>query len=131
MQDFQAMEKKSHAAFFTQCLILTRRSFVNMYREVGYYWLRLLIYGALALSLGTMFYDIGLNSGSIQVREKENEAEYGLSCSNLNINDFMLYVKLILKPSFDGFRPELHCLCLLLHSSPSSPLVDTLRLWRT
>ncbi|KAF7803745.1 ABC transporter G family member 11 [Senna tora] len=68
MREFQAMEKKSHAAFFTQCLILTRRSFVNMYREVGYYWLRLFIYSGLALSLGTMFYDVGLNSESIQAR---------------------------------------------------------------
>ena len=62
------MDEKCHADFFTQCLILTRRSFVNMYREVGYYWLRLLIYGALALSLGTMFFDIGSSSESIQVK---------------------------------------------------------------
>ncbi|KAJ1378617.1 P-loop containing nucleoside triphosphate hydrolase [Sesbania bispinosa] len=66
--DSGTIEKKSHADFFTQCLILTRRSFVNMYREVGYYWLRLLIYGALALSLGTMFFDIGSSSESIQAR---------------------------------------------------------------
>lgn len=39
-----------------------------MYREVGYYWLRLLIYGALALSLGTLFFDIGSSSESIQVK---------------------------------------------------------------
>ncbi|KAI5385985.1 ABC transporter G family member 1 [Lathyrus oleraceus] len=63
-----SMEKKSHADFLTQCLILTRRSFVNMYREAGYYWLRLLIYGALALSLGTMFFDIGSSNQSIQAR---------------------------------------------------------------
>ncbi|KAI4296395.1 hypothetical protein L6164_036357 [Bauhinia variegata] len=63
-----AIEKKSHAAFFTQCLVLTRRSFVNMYREVGYYWLRILLYGVLALSFGTMFYDIGSSSESIQAR---------------------------------------------------------------
>ncbi|CAJ2678129.1 unnamed protein product [Trifolium pratense] len=62
------MEKKRHADFLTQCLILTRRSFVNMYREAGYYWLRLLIYGALALSLGTMFFHIGSSSESIQPR---------------------------------------------------------------
>ncbi|WJX52529.1 ATP-binding cassette sub- G member 1 [Trifolium repens] len=62
------MEKKNHADFLTQCLILTRRSFVNMYREAGYYWLRLLIYGALALSLGTMFFNIGSSNESIQAR---------------------------------------------------------------
>ncbi|KAJ1377798.1 P-loop containing nucleoside triphosphate hydrolase [Sesbania bispinosa] len=67
-RDSGTIEKKSHADFYTQCLILTRRSFVNMYREVGYYWLRLLIYGALALSLGTMFFDIGSSSESIQAR---------------------------------------------------------------
>lgn len=68
MQVSYSMEKKSHADFLTQCLILTRRSFVNMYREAGYYWLRLLIYGALALSLGTMFFDIGSSNQSIQAR---------------------------------------------------------------
>ncbi|KAH1215466.1 ABC transporter G family member 11 [Glycine max] len=67
-RDSDTMDEKCHADFFTQCLILTRRSFVNMYREVGYYWLRLLIYGALALSLGTMFFDIGSSSESIQAR---------------------------------------------------------------
>ncbi|KHN26508.1 ABC transporter G family member 11-like [Glycine soja] len=67
-RDSDAMDKKCHADFSTQCLILTRRSFLNMYREVGYYWLRLLIYGALALSLGTLFFDIGSSSESIQAR---------------------------------------------------------------
>ncbi|KAL1328104.1 hypothetical protein HN51_038037 [Arachis hypogaea] len=67
-RDSDAMEKKSHADFLTQCMVLTRRSFVNMYREVGYHWLRLLIYGALALSLGTMFFHIGSSSESIQAR---------------------------------------------------------------
>ncbi|MCH84375.1 ABC transporter G family member 11-like, partial [Trifolium medium] len=62
------MEKKRHADFLTQCLILTRRSFVNMHREAGYYWLRLLIYGVLALSLGTMFFHIGSSNESIQAR---------------------------------------------------------------
>ena len=63
------MEKKSHAAFFTQCIILTRRSFVNMYRDVGYYWLRLFIYVALAICLGTIFHDIGSGEESAQVTE--------------------------------------------------------------
>lgn len=68
MQDSGIMEKTTHADFLTQCLILTRRSFLNMYREVGYYWLRVLIYGAMALSLGTMFFDIGSSNESIEVR---------------------------------------------------------------
>lgn len=38
-----------------------------MYRDVGYYWLRLLIYGGLAITLGTIFYNIGSSSESAQV----------------------------------------------------------------
>ncbi|KAK7319448.1 hypothetical protein RJT34_04169 [Clitoria ternatea] len=61
-----AMEKKSHASFLVQCLLLTRRSFVNMYRDMGYYWFRLFIYVALAISLDTIFHDVGSSKGSSQ-----------------------------------------------------------------
>ncbi|PON33890.1 ABC transporter-like [Parasponia andersonii] len=65
----RSLEKKgSQASFITQCLVLTRRSFVNMYRDLGYYWLRLAIYIALCLCVGTIFYDIGTSYGSIQAR---------------------------------------------------------------
>ncbi|XP_074579893.1 ABC transporter G family member 1-like [Curcuma longa] len=62
------VKKRSQASFTTQSLVLTRRSFVNMYRDLGYYWLRLAVYIALCLCLGTIFYDIGLSFGSIQAR---------------------------------------------------------------
>ncbi|KAG6661004.1 hypothetical protein I3843_03G140500 [Carya illinoinensis] len=62
------LEKGSQASFITQCQVLTRRSFVNMYRDLGYYWLRLAIYIALCLCVGTIFHDIGFNYGSIQAR---------------------------------------------------------------
>ncbi|KAI6699538.1 hypothetical protein NL676_013862 [Syzygium grande] len=58
----------SQASFITQSLVLTKRSFVNMYRDLGYYWLRLAIYIALCLCVGTIFYDIGSTYGSIQAR---------------------------------------------------------------
>ncbi|CAK9163270.1 unnamed protein product [Ilex paraguariensis] len=61
-------KKGSQAGFITQCLVLTQRSFVNMYRDLGYYWLRLAIYIALCLCVGTIFYDIGFTFGSIQAR---------------------------------------------------------------
>ncbi|KAK4605111.1 hypothetical protein RGQ29_013262 [Quercus rubra] len=70
-QDWGALEKKrNHAGFVIQCLVLTRRSFVNMYRDIGYYWLRLAIYVALAIGLATVFYDVGSSYAyaSIQVR---------------------------------------------------------------
>ncbi|XP_062099904.1 ABC transporter G family member 1-like [Humulus lupulus] len=63
-----AEKKGSQASFLTQCLVLTKRSFVNMYRDLGYYWLRLAIYIALCLCVGTIFYDIGSSYGSIQAR---------------------------------------------------------------
>ncbi|EXC09686.1 ABC transporter G family member 11 [Morus notabilis] len=65
----RALEKKGgQASFITQCVVLTKRSFVNMYRDLGYYWLRLAIYIALCLCVGTIFYDIGKTYGSIQAR---------------------------------------------------------------
>jgi hypothetical protein len=65
--------KRSRASFLSQCLVLTERSFVNMYRDLGYYWLRLAIYIALAIGLGTVFYEIGDGEGSVQVCESKNE----------------------------------------------------------
>jgi len=38
-----------------------------MFRDLGYYWLRLAIYVALAVSLATVYYDLGTNDDSIQV----------------------------------------------------------------
>ncbi|KAF9609555.1 hypothetical protein IFM89_016991 [Coptis chinensis] len=62
------LEKGSQASFSTQSMVLTRRSLVNMNRDLGYYWLRLAIIIALCLCLGTIFYDIGHSYGSIQAR---------------------------------------------------------------
>ncbi|CAI0422231.1 unnamed protein product [Linum tenue] len=39
-----------------------------MYRDLGYYWLRLAIYIALSLCTGSIFYDVGFSFGSIQAR---------------------------------------------------------------
>ncbi|KAH1082648.1 hypothetical protein J1N35_022409 [Gossypium stocksii] len=60
--------KGSQASFITQSIVLTKRSFINMYRDLGYYWLRFVIYIALCLCVGTIFHDIGLTYGSIQAR---------------------------------------------------------------
>ncbi|KAF4373711.1 hypothetical protein G4B88_030054 [Cannabis sativa] len=63
------MEKKrSHAGFISQCGVLTRRSFKNMYRDLGYYWFRLVIYIGLAIGLGTIFCNIGHSDGSVEAR---------------------------------------------------------------
>lgn len=60
-------KKRRHASFLNQCFILTKRSSLNMFRDVGYYWLRLVIYVALAISLATVYYDLGMSYDSIQV----------------------------------------------------------------
>ncbi|XP_023764734.1 ABC transporter G family member 1 [Lactuca sativa] len=52
----------------TQCLVLSQRSFINMYRDLGYYWLRLTIYIGLGFALGTLFFQIGSGFGSINAR---------------------------------------------------------------
>ncbi|XP_043719163.1 ABC transporter G family member 1-like isoform X1 [Telopea speciosissima] len=62
------VKKGSQAGFLTQSLVLTRRSCVNMFRDLGYYWLRFAIYIALCLCVGTIYYDIGHTYGSIQAR---------------------------------------------------------------
>ncbi|KAK6923356.1 ABC transporter family G domain [Dillenia turbinata] len=68
-QKGEVLEKRgSQASFITQCLVLTRRSFVNMYRDLGYYWLRFAIYIALCICVGTIFYQVGHSYGSIQAR---------------------------------------------------------------
>ncbi|KAK2662944.1 hypothetical protein Ddye_001518 [Dipteronia dyeriana] len=69
-QDGGLLEKKrSRARFLTQCQILTRRSFVNMYRDLGYYWLRLAIYILLSIGLATVFHNLGTTGpNSVQAR---------------------------------------------------------------
>lgn len=71
MQESGLMEKQhlqcSQSSFFTECIVLSKRSFVNMYRDLGYYWLRFAIYIALGIGLGTVFFDIGSTYNSIHV----------------------------------------------------------------
>ncbi|KAJ8774913.1 hypothetical protein K2173_019917 [Erythroxylum novogranatense] len=61
-------ESKSHAGLIIQRTVLTQRSFVNMYRDPGYYSLRLAVYTAVALALATVFYDNGFHSYTLQGR---------------------------------------------------------------
>ncbi|CAI0422255.1 unnamed protein product [Linum tenue] len=67
----RTVQKGSQASFVTQCSVLTRRSFVNMYRDLGYYWLRFAIYLGLCFCVGTVFYDVGHDFGSIQIFGRE------------------------------------------------------------
>ncbi|KAF7105346.1 hypothetical protein CFC21_106166 [Triticum aestivum] len=70
-RDFElggVMIRRNQASFLTKVFVLTRRSFVNMYRDVGYYWLRLGIYISISLCLGTIYYNFGYGYDSIRSR---------------------------------------------------------------
>lgn len=57
----------SQASVFKQTLTLTARSFVNMSRDFGYYWLRLVVYIVVTISIGTIYFNIGTSFSSILV----------------------------------------------------------------
>ncbi|KAI3473618.1 hypothetical protein Pfo_031423 [Paulownia fortunei] len=58
----------SQASFFLQTFTLTSRSFVNMSRDFGYYWLRLVIYIVVTICIGTIYLNIGTGFSSILAR---------------------------------------------------------------
>lgn len=57
----------SQASFFRQCFTLMRRSYVNMSRDMGYYWLRLVIYIMLCFCIGTIYFKVGNEFSAIMV----------------------------------------------------------------
>lgn len=57
----------SQASFFMQAFQLTKRSFVNMSRDFGYYWLRLVIYIVVTICIGTIYLNVGTGYNSILV----------------------------------------------------------------
>ncbi|XP_010102371.2 ABC transporter G family member 15 [Morus notabilis] len=58
----------SQAKWWKQLSVLTCRSFKNMARDVGYYWVRIGIYIALSLCVGSIFFNVGTNFTAILAR---------------------------------------------------------------
>ncbi|CAI0392503.1 unnamed protein product [Linum tenue] len=58
----------SQASFPMQAFTLTKRSFVNMSRDFGYYWLRLVIYIVVTICIGTIYFNVGTSYNSILAR---------------------------------------------------------------
>ena len=56
----------SQASFLMQAFTLTKRSFVNMSRDFGYYWLRLVIYIVVTICIGTIYLNVGTGYSSIR-----------------------------------------------------------------
>ncbi|CAM8916682.1 unnamed protein product [Rhodiola kirilowii] len=58
----------SQAGWFKQLWTLTCRSSLNMTRDVGYYWLRIIIYTVVSFCVGTIFYNVGTSYTAILAR---------------------------------------------------------------
>lgn len=58
----------SQATWWKQLTTLTRRSLVNMSRDVGYYWLRIIVYLIVSVCVGTIFFDVGNSYTAILAR---------------------------------------------------------------
>lgn len=80
----------SHAGWWKQLDTLTRRSFVNMSRDMGYYWLRIIIYLVVSICVGTIFFDVGTSYTAILARG---------ACGGF-ITGFMTFMSIGSFPSF-------------------------------
>uniref|UniRef100_A0ACD5TJG6 Uncharacterized protein n=1 Tax=Avena sativa TaxID=4498 RepID=A0ACD5TJG6_AVESA len=58
----------SQASFGMQAFTLMKRSFVNMSRDFGYYWLRLVIYIVVTICIGSIYLNVGTKYSSILAR---------------------------------------------------------------
>ncbi|KAK1291281.1 ABC transporter G family member 15 [Acorus calamus] len=87
---FLEVDKGSQANWWKQLSTLTRRSSVNMSRDIGYYWLRIIIYIVVAICVGTIYYDVGTSYTAILARA---------SCGGF-ISGFMTFMSIGGFPSF-------------------------------
>ncbi|XP_019702651.1 ABC transporter G family member 15 [Elaeis guineensis] len=83
-------DKGSQASWWKQLTTLTRRSFVNMSRDIGYYWLRIVIYIVVAVCVGSIFMDVGTSYTAIFARA---------SCGGF-VSGFMTFMSIGGFPSF-------------------------------
>nr|GEW95421.1 ABC transporter G family member 15-like [Tanacetum cinerariifolium] len=80
----------SQAGWWKQLITLTKRSFVNMSRDMGYYWLRIVTYIVVSICVGTIFYDVGNGYTAILARG---------ACGGF-ITGFMTFMSIGSFPSF-------------------------------
>ncbi|PWA46431.1 pleiotropic drug resistance protein PDR/CDR [Artemisia annua] len=80
----------SQAGWWKQLTTLTQRSFINMSRDIGYYWLRVIIYSIVSICVGTIFYDVGTGNTAILARG---------ACGGF-ITGFMVFMSIGSFPSF-------------------------------
>ncbi|KAK3217895.1 hypothetical protein Dsin_011865 [Dipteronia sinensis] len=73
----EIVSNKSNAGWWKQLWTLSGRSFLNMSRDMGYYWLRTLFYILVSVSAGNLYFNIGLSYSSILNRAKCDAFVYG------------------------------------------------------
>ncbi|EFJ19136.1 hypothetical protein SELMODRAFT_419486 [Selaginella moellendorffii] len=64
------------AGVLHQLSTLTRRSFINMTRDIGYYWLRIFVYFMLSIIIGSIYFNVGTKYNSIAVFNHEKQNGY-------------------------------------------------------
>ncbi|GMN54685.1 hypothetical protein TIFTF001_023810 [Ficus carica] len=76
-EEVNSLSNKSNASWVKQLYTLTDRSFVNMTRDVGYYWIRMLFHLAVAVSVGSLYFGIDTSYLAITARAKCQAFVYG------------------------------------------------------
>ncbi|RVW69980.1 ABC transporter G family member 11 [Vitis vinifera] len=115
----------SQASFLMQAFTLTKRSFINMSRDFGYYWLRLVIYIVVTICIGTIYLDVGTSYNSILARGSCASFVFGF-VTFMSIGGFPSFVEDM--KHLSSATQSLQCVldfdhlyiwnCLLLHGPP-------------
>ncbi|KAI3415185.1 ABC transporter domain-containing protein [Psidium guajava] len=96
--DYQVcqLNENTNSSKWKQLRVLSHRSFINMYRDIGYSWLRIMFYVLASVSTGTLYFDIGYGNEAIINRGKCVSFIYGfmicLSCGGVPFFDEELKV---------------------------------------
>ncbi|XP_073054912.1 ABC transporter G family member 12-like [Primulina eburnea] len=81
---------ESKASWWKQLSTLTKRSFTNMSRDFGYYWLRIIVYIVVSICVGSVFHNLGNGYNSLLARG---------SCGGF-VSGFMTFMTIGGLPSF-------------------------------
>jgi len=78
LQEEPLVEKIYDTSWQKQLWTLTNRSFLNMTRDFGYYWLRIVFYIIISVSAGCLLFNIGTSNEAIISRGKCDGFIFGL-----------------------------------------------------
>ncbi|KAL5743905.1 hypothetical protein ACOSQ2_027021 [Xanthoceras sorbifolium] len=92
IEEVEIVSKKNNGGWWKQVWILSGRSFLNMWRDKGYYWLRILFYIIVSISVGNIYFNIGLSYPSIIQRAKCDAFIYGFMIC-LSVGGLPLFIE--------------------------------------